>query len=196
MQLTHRLILASASPRRSALLKALHVAFEARPTHVDETVEADMPCFDVAQHLAKRKASAALQQASVGELILAADSVVVLHDEIIGKPANEAEARRFLERLCGQTHTVVTGVALGTYEQGPERLDCFSEYTTVEMSAVSSAEIAAYVDEGHSLDRAGAYGIQDWIGWAACRCIDGSYSNVMGLPTEAVYRRLKAYQRS
>ena len=178
------LILASASPRRSALLRQLGLAFSVCPTDADETWPRGRPPGAAAQEVAMRKARAL---DAPGAIVLAADTVVVLEDEILGKPADALEASRTLRRLSGRTHTVVTGLAVRFDDR-----DATAHATTaVTFADLSDAEIEAYVATGSSLDKAGAYGIQDDLGALLVERLEGDYFNVVGLPLRRLYTLLR-----
>ena len=182
------LILASGSPRRSQLLAALDVEFTVlvKPD-IDESFPAHLRGGQIAEFLAHRKAAAYDQEADAGHAVLTADTIVVLDDEVLNKPADEAEAARMLRRLSGQTHEVFTGVCL---RYGPNGW-LFHDRTAVTFAELSDAEIQHYVTRYRPLDKAGAYGAQDWLGLAAITCLEGSYFTVMGLPTHRVYAVLR-----
>lgn len=180
------LVLASASPRRRALLVRLGLTFDVRPAEADETWPAGLADGPAAEAVALRKAEAV---EAPGALVLAADTVVVLDGEVLGKPPSAEAARATLRRLSGRTHTVVTGLAL--------RLDgrhtTAHEATRVTFADLSDAEIDAYVATGSPLDKAGAYGIQDDAGALLVARIDGDYPNVVGLPLRRLYETLRAF---
>jgi septum formation protein len=195
MELTHQIILASASPRRSELMKALGFDFIVRATDAEEVLPDDLPHEASAEYLANLKADAAQDWLSPKHLTLTADSVVLLGDEWLGKPADAAEAIETLTKLCGNTHTVITGFCIQHLnEEGVHLRHSESVETQVTLGEASRAEIEHYVATQPPLDRAGSYGIQDWIGWAKVLRIEGSYSNVMGLPTAEVYEALSAFK--
>ena len=179
------LILASASPRRRHLLEGLGLDFTVAPSEADETWPA-LPPGPAAEEVALRKAHAVAQP---GALVLAADTVVVLDGEILGKPADAAEASATLSRLSGRTHTVVTGLALAL--DGREATA--HETTRVTFAPLTDAEIAAYVATGSSLDKAGSYGIQDEGGAFLVSRIEGDYFNVIGLPLRRLYETLRTF---
>ena len=194
MRLTRSLILASASPRRAELLRRLGIAtFAVRSTDVDEGFDRDADPMTIPTLLAERKCDAAqtwLEGAT--NLVLTADSVVVHDGEVLGKPAGRAEAHATLRRLCGSDHLVVTGFTLAWREAtGALQRVTRSVATRVWLAEATEREIGYYVDRSPPLDRAGAYGIQDWIGLAKATRIEGSYTNVVGLPTSEVYAVLR-----
>lgn len=179
------LVLASASPRRQELLRNAGISFTVRPADIDETPLAGESPRNCAERLALEKART-VHRLKPQDYILAADTVVIVDDAMLGKPRDPADAARMLRLLSGRTHQVTTGVCLIT----PAAEDVFSETTVVTMRELSDEEIDAYVATGDSLDKAGAYGIQGiasrWI-----PRIEGDYSNVMGLPVAMVYDRLR-----
>lgn len=188
-----RLVLASASPRRRELLASLGLELEVRPVDLDETPRPGEPALDYVLRLAREKAAA---EARTGELVLAADTVVVLADgageaeELLGKPADAADARRMLGRIAGRAHTVYTGVAVlqpGAAGNGGPLSAAAADATRVRMAAMSREEIAWYVGTGEPMDKAGSYGIQA-LGAMYVEAVEGNYTNVVGLPLPTVYR--------
>ena len=197
------LILASKSPRRKELLRGMGLSFEVMQQDADESYPPGMPAAEVAVHIAANKARAfeeAIHKKGrtdnkvLGEdkLLLAADTIVVLEGEILGKPADSEMAARMLEKLSGKKHEVITGVALlnmgKRYNNG--ELHTFSSMTSVYFAPLSMKEIRFYIDNYRPFDKAGAYGIQEWIGYNKITRIEGSYTNVVGLPTEMLYEYL------
>jgi septum formation protein len=180
-----RLVLASASPRRRELLASLGLEFEVRPVDLDETPRPGEPAETYVARLAREKAAAALRLGcgGPGELVLAADTVVVLDGELLGKPADAAEARVMLARLAGREHLVHTGVEL---VHGGRRAHDVAT-TRVEIDPLDETTIAWYAGTGEPLDKAGAYAIQG-LGNLFVGAIDGNYTNVVGLPLPRVYR--------
>ena len=188
--LKYKLILASNSPRRKELLAGLGVPFEVRVLQdIDEHYPESLPVNEVARYIAKEKADAYRRIVASDELIITADTVVIVGDEILGKPVDEADAVRMLQLLSGRTHQVTTGVCLLTAEK--ER--CFDVTTDVTFKALSDEEIHYYVDHYRPFDKAGAYGIQEWIGYIGVTGLHGSYYNVMGLPVQRIYQELTKY---
>jgi len=182
-------ILASGSPRRRELMAMLDVDFRvdtSRP--VDETVPADMPADEVPAHLSRLKAAPYLADLKADEVLITADTVVILDNKVIGKPRDTADARRILGELSGRTHRVITGV---TIARPGMALQTFSDTTEVDFDPLTAAEIDYYVEKYNPLDKAGAYGIQEWIGAAAVGGIRGSFYNVMGLPIHRLYLALR-----
>lgn len=185
--LKYKLILASNSPRRKELLAGLGVPFEVRVLQdIDEHYPESLPVNEVARYIAKEKADAYRRIVAPDELIITADTVVIVGDEILGKPIDEADAVRMLKLLSGRTHQVTTGVCLLTAEK--ER--CFDVTTDVTFKALTDEEIHYYVDRYRPFDKAGAYGIQEWIGYIGVTGLNGSYYNVMGLPVQRIYQEL------
>jgi septum formation protein len=174
------LILASASPRRRELLGGLGLRFETRSADVDETPHSGEEPEAYVVRLAREKAGAV---ARPGELVLAADTTVVVDGEILGKPLDADDARRMLRQLAGREHEVLTGIALFEVERTAARADL----SRVRMAPLTDEEIDWYVATGEPMDKAGAYGIQG-LGSLFVEAVDGNYTNVVGLPVPAVYR--------
>ncbi len=185
----HRLILASKSPRRKDLLERSNIPFTIRTLEVEEIYPEILPKAEVAEYLAVLKAEAALPNMGDDEIILGADSIVILNDTIYGKPKDAEDARNILRTLSGQVHEVITGVCLVSKNKKVS----FSAVSKVWMEELSETEIAYYVETFKPFDKAGAYAIQEWIGLCKISKIEGTYSNIMGLPTEMVYRALRAF---
>ncbi|MDP4217473.1 MAG: Maf family protein [Bacteroidota bacterium] len=180
------IILASASPRRKQLLEWAEIGFEVIVRHTDESWPEGMSIADVPVHIARNKAIAVQKEVGAERIILAADTVVVLNGEIIGKPRDREDAIHILMRLSGQRHEVITGVAiLG----GGEEI-CFSDVTEVWFHSLTRQQIEGYVDAYRPYDKAGAYAIQEWIGVVGIRSIRGDFYNVMGLPVSRVFAAL------
>ena len=187
--LKYSLVLASGSPRRHQLLADAGFAFtiETRPT--DELFPADMPVDEVAEFLARQKA--AEFAADLGQrIILCADTVVILDNQILNKPTDAADAHRMLRSLSGRAHRVRTGVCLLT----PEGMSSFTDEATVHFAELTDEEIAYYIRVCKPFDKAGAYGAQDFIGLVGVHRLEGSFYTVMGLPTHLVYRALLPYR--
>lgn len=185
-------LLASNSPRRRELLGLILPSFEiAIPREVDEVYPVGMAAEEVPAYLSQLKAKAYADLLAPGELIITADTIVIADGDIMGKPHDKAQAVEMLGRLENNTHTVVTGVTLMSLEG--KRQDTFSEATRVTFGHLTDEEIARYVDRYRPFDKAGAYGIQEWIGAAAISRIDGCFYNVMGLPLHALYSHLKDF---
>ena len=179
-------VLASNSPRRRELLSELGVKYRVELIKgIEESHPADMPAHEIAEYLSRKKASA--YDLKHNELLITADTVVILDAQVLGKPADEAEACAMLRQLSGRTHSVVTGVAVTT----SGGVQSFSDEALVEFDELSDDEITYYVKNYHPLDKAGAYGIQEWIGYAGVKNLKGSFYTVMGLPVHRLYRLLK-----
>ncbi|WP_185283687.1 Maf family nucleotide pyrophosphatase [Hymenobacter sp. NBH84] len=187
MPITH-LLLASNSPRRRQLLTELGLPYEIRLKEVDEEFPPHLQRAAVAEFLAARKAAAYREELAENEVILTADTIVCLDEDVLNKPADAAEAVQMLTRLQGRTHDVFTGVCLLT---GDGRQVVFSDQTRVTFRPLSLAEIEFYVKRYQPLDKAGAYGAQDWIGMVGVTRLEGSYFNVMGLPVHRVWAELE-----
>lgn len=181
------LFLASRSPRRRDLLSGAGISFEVIDVEIKETHPEGMVVEDIPEYLARKKAESALPLLPQGGLVLAADSIVVVDQQLFGKPADKREAIQMLKLLSGKHHLVITGVFIGNRKKGIS----FSDYTTVWMEKLDEEEIEMYLEEFKPYDKAGSYGIQEWIGWAKVNRIEGSYANVMGLPVQRVYEVLK-----
>jgi len=185
-----RLILASGSPRRRQLLTELGLAYEIRLREVDESFPPHLRRAQVAEYLARHKAEAYRPDLVADELLLTADTIVCLDEDVLNKPADAAEARAMLARLQGRAHQVYTGVCLLPGD-GREPV-VFSDETTVHFQPLTPAEIAHYVAHYQPFDKAGAYGAQDWLGLVGIGRLEGSYFNVMGLPTHRVWPAVQA----
>jgi len=181
------IILASNSPRRRELLAGLGIDFEVRVLDgIDESYPDTLPVSEIAEHLAVKKADAYRSSMAADELIITADTVVVCGDEVMGKPADESDAHRMLCQLSGRVHHVITGVCITTKLQQRH----FSVTTEVTFKQLSDDEITYYITHYRPFDKAGAYGIQEWIGYIGCTGLNGSYYNVMGLPVQRIYQEL------
>ena len=188
MENQYKLILASNSPRRKELLAGLGLPFEVRVLQgIDESYPDSLPVSEVALYIAGKKADAYRAVVKADELIITADTVVIVGDEILGKPVDEADAVRMLRLLSGRTHQVTTGVCLLTATSEHR----FAVTTDVTFKSLSDEEINYYVDTYKPFDKAGAYGIQEWIGYVGVTCLHGSYYNVMGLPVQRIYEVLR-----
>lgn len=184
----YNVVLASNSPRRKQLLEQLGVKFTTRVIKdIDESYPQDMPAEEIAGYISAKKARAYLETITGNELIITADTIVVCGDKVLGKPKDAEEACCMLRSLSGKTHKVITGVTIATSEV----VRTFSCVTEVEFDALSDEEIGYYVNEYRPMDKAGAYGIQEWIGCVGVKEMRGSYYNVMGLPVQRLYKSLK-----
>ena len=184
-----KIILASQSPRRKQLLEEAGFQFEVKVKDVAEDYPEDLPVDEVAEFLAIKKAHASKASLSKGEIIIAADCIVVLNDKVYGKPANEDEAFRALKELSGKSHKVISGVCL----LSTEKQHTFSGVSIVHMSRLTDEEIWYYIKKFQPFDKAGSYAIQEWIGLCLIDKIEGTYSNIMGLPMNLVYKALKEF---
>ncbi len=188
-----RFILASASPRRRQLLQGLDLPVEITRVDVDETPPPGMPADHVAEHLARKKAEAWTGALEPDQVLLTADTTVLLDQAdgdlplLLNKPEDPADARRMLALLAGRTHRVITGVCLRTATS----THAFADVARVSFAALTPEEIAYYVERHAPLDKAGAYGVQDWIGYVGVERLEGSFYTVMGLPMHRVYQALK-----
>lgn len=192
-----KIVLASNSPRRRELLTGLGLEYEVRTLPgLDESYPEGLPMEEIPQYISRKKATA--YSLEPDELLITADTIVYLEGEVLGKPANEEEARQMLRKLSGKTHQVVTGVTL-TFVDEESRLKeqesiihhSFASVSQVTFAQLSEREIDFYVTHYHPLDKAGAYGIQEWIGYIGVTSIEGSYFNVMGLPVQRLYTEIK-----
>ena len=184
----YRIILASASPRRRELLAGLDVDFEVRTLpDVDESFPTDLQGGDIPLYISRKKADAYRPVMADDELVITADTIVWLDGTALGKPASEDDARRMLRSMSGKKHSVFTGVAITTKEEQ----HCFVAKSDVTFASLADDEIEYYVQKYRPMDKAGSYGVQEWIGYIGITGIDGSYFNVMGLPVQRLYAELK-----
>lgn len=184
----YEVILASKSPRRKELLGMLDIPFAIKVKEgIDESYPEDMPVIEVAEFLSRLKGKAYAADMKQNELVITADTVVILDNKIYGKPHTRKDAVEMLMTLQGRTHTVASGVCVAT----KEKIVSFTTCTAVTFAPLSREEATWYVEKYNPLDKAGAYGIQEWIGCAAVASIDGSFYNVMGLPVHQLYNVLK-----
>lgn len=186
----YKIILASNSPRRKELLAGLDIDFTVKVLPgISESYPEGTPVTDIPRYIAKEKADAYQSVMRPMELVITADTVVVVGDSVLGKPADEDEARHMLNMLSGKTHQVITGVCLTT----TEKQRCFAVTTNVTFRELAQEEIDYYVKTYQPTDKAGAYGIQEWIGYVGVTRLEGSYFNVMGLPVQKIYDELKQF---
>ncbi len=190
MLIGKKLLLASASPRRRELLSALDADTEiVRVKDIDESYPEDISHRDVPEYIACKKRDAYdLSSLKNDEILVTADTVVLLENRVLGKPSTTHEAREMLRALSGRSHEVITGVTLSTSDKSIS----FSTSTLVHFSELSEEEIEYYVAKYAPLDKAGAYGIQEWIGYIGIKGIEGCYYNVMGLPVHDLYEHIKS----
>jgi septum formation protein len=183
----YHIILASNSPRRRELLAGLGIDFEVKVLpDIKEDYPAELPVSEIAQFVATEKAEAYRGLLKSDHLLITADTVVIVDDEVLGKPRDAEDAYRMLHKLSGRKHQVITGVCLATMKERR----CFSVSTDVAFKELTNQEVHYYVDVFRPFDKAGAYGIQEWIGYVGVTGIDGSYFNVMGLPVQRIYTEL------
>nr|WP_308757587.1 Maf-like protein [uncultured Bacteroides sp.] len=183
----YKVILASNSPRRKELLAGLGVDYEVRTLpDVDESYPEVLQGADIPLYIAKEKADAYVAMMQPGELMITADTIVWLDGQVLGKPVDREDALRMLRTMSGRSHEVFTGVCITTTEWQRS----FTAQTEVRFATLSEDEIAYYVDQFQPMDKAGAYGVQEWIGFIGVENISGSYYNIMGLPVQKLYREL------
>ena len=183
------IVLASGSPRRKQLLEWAEISFEVLVSNTEEDFPPHLPMTEVPIHIARNKALAVQQQLSADQVVLAADTIVVLGDHILGKPVHREEAISMLLALQGSRHEVITGVVI----RKGEKEYAFSDSTIVDFHSLSETEIEHYVDRYKPFDKAGAYAIQEWIGVVGIRAVQGDFYNVMGLPVSRVVRALRDF---
>ena len=186
----YHIILASNSPRRRELLGGLGISFEVKVLpDIEENYPEGLSVAQIAEYIAKEKADAYRKMMAPNDLIITADTIVVADDEVMGKPVDAVDAQRMLRKLSGKAHQVITGVCLMT----TERQCVFSVTTDVTFKQLTDEEIDYYVKTYRPFDKAGAYGIQEWIGYVGVTGLNGSYFNVMGLPVQRIYQELAAF---
>lgn len=184
-QMMKKIILSSNSPRRKELLAGLDIPFEVKVlSGIDESYPEGLGVEEIPQYIAMEKAAA--YDIAEDEIVITADTVVVLGDAILGKPVDENDAKNMLRALSGNTHRVVTGVCITSADKQRK----FSVVSEVTFKVLSETEIDYYVNRYHPFDKAGAYGIQEWIGYVGVTSLKGSYFNVMGLPVQRIYEEL------
>lgn len=184
----YRIRLASNSPRRRELLSGLGIDYEVKILpDIDETYPGTLKGEEIPLYIAREKAAAYLPSMKADELIITADTIVYIDGEVLGKPKDEADAKRMLRLLSGCSHQVITGVCITTHDF--QR--AFASTTEVTFDTLSEEEIDHYVRVYHPMDKAGSYGIQEWIGYIGVCGMKGSYFNVMGLPVQRLYQELK-----
>lgn len=189
----YRVVLASNSPRRKELLGGLGIDFEVRTLQdIDESFPDTLEGKEIPLYISGKKAEAYKQMMADDEMIITADTIVYDNGKVLGKPRNREEAVLMLHELSGHAHEVITGVSIVTKKKTVQ----FASTSHVHFVALTDAEIAYYVDEYKPFDKAGAYGIQEWIGFVAVTRIEGSYFNVMGLPIQRLYTELKKFNKS
>jgi septum formation protein len=184
-----KIILASRSPRRQQLLRELGLKFDVVIKEYEEIYPEDLSGSAIARYVAHEKAASFKKGISDNEIVIAADTIVWCNNKVLGKPLNREDAIRILKEISGNTHEVITGVSLCS-RSGEVT---FSESTKVTFETLSDEDIYYYVDSFKPYDKAGAYGIQEWIGIVACSHIEGSYFNVVGLPVQRLYKELQSF---
>lgn len=190
MKKDYNIILGSNSPRRRELLGGLELEFSVSVLPgIDESYPEDMPAADTAEYISIEKAAAYKDRLKADDLLITADTVVVSGNKVLGKPEDHDKAKEMLRLLSGKTHCVITGVCLTT----KDRQKHFSVKTEVTFKVLSESEIEHYVSRYKPFDKAGAYGIQEWIGYIGVTSISGSYFNVMGLPVQRIYDELQKF---
>lgn len=186
----YHIILASNSPRRKELLSGLGLTYEIRTLpDIDESYPPTLEGEDIAKYIAKEKADAYKGSLKENTLLITADTIVLLEGEVYGKPQDAEDAKQMLHNLSGKTHKVITGVCI----LSKEKQHIFSVSSDVRFARLGDDEISFYVDKYKPFDKAGAYGIQEWIGYIAVEYISGSYFNIMGLPVQRLYQELKNF---
>jgi len=187
----YRIILASRSPRRQQLLHDMGLRFDVVIREYEESYPANLKGEDIALYLARQKSESFRKEISINEIVITADTIVWCNNEVLGKPADAADAKRMIRALSNNTHEVITGVAL----LSSSKEKTFADTTKVTFESLTEEEIDYYIDNFKPYDKAGAYGIQEWIGITACSRIEGSYFNVVGLPVQKLYRELNKFIR-
>ena len=186
----YKVLLASNSPRREELLRGIDIDFEIKVLpDIDESYPADLPNEEVAEYVALKKASSYINSLKKDELMITADTVVLLDNKIYGKPTTKEEAKEMLHDLSGKSHRVISGVCLTS----TTKQTSFSVTSDVEFSVLSNKEIDYYIERYAPFDKAGSYGVQEWIGYIGVKHISGSYFNIMGLPIQRLYRELISF---
>jgi septum formation protein len=183
------IILASQSPRRKQLLEQLGYSFTQKSKNTDENFSAEMPQREVAEYLSNKKAAAFESEIQPNDLIIASDTIVLIENEILNKPADHKEAFEMISKLSGKQHEVITGVCL----KSAKKTVSFSVSTTVFFKKLKEGEINYYINQYKPFDKAGAYGIQEWIGLIGVDKIEGSFYNVMGFPAKLVYEAIEKF---
>lgn len=186
----YRIILASNSPRRKELLSGLNIPYEVKTLpDIEETYPAELKGDEIAIYIAKEKANAYLGYLENDTLLFTADTIVLLDGKVYGKPTDLEDAKQMLRNLSGKTHQVITGVCITS----KDKQKSFGVTSQVRFATLEESEIEYYVTNYKPLDKAGAYGVQEWIGYVAVEYISGSYFNIMGLPIQRLYQELKQF---
>ena len=192
MATPHNIILGSQSPRRRELMAGLDIPFSCVTIDADESYPAELKGGDIPMYISRAKARAYVSELQDNDLLITSDTIVWLHGEMLGKPQDEEESKAMLARLSGQTHEVYTAVC---FADKNGELETWVDCTKVTFNTLSEKDIDYYVSKYRPLDKAGAYGVQEWIGYVGVTRMEGSYFNVMGFPICHVYERLKKYLR-
>ena len=186
----YNIVLASKSPRRQELMKGVGLEFSVMTKDVDESYPSNMSVYDVAPYLSVKKAKAFNEdELPENYMVITADTVVIVDDEILGKPKDTEGAYEMLNKISGKKHSVITGVTIRT----SDKVKTFSVVSKVSFETLDKEEIEYYVNNFKPYDKAGAYGIQEWIGYIGVNHVEGSYFNVMGFPTQKLYKMLKTF---
>ncbi len=185
-------LLASASPRRQELIKRVGIPFKTMVKDVDESYPSELEGSAVASYIAQKKAAAYEHEIGNGETVITADTIVLVEGKVLGKPANKVEALEMLQLLSGKAHEVITAVCI----RNSHINNCFESRTTVRFRTLEMDEMNHYIDQYKPYDKAGGYGIQEWIGHVGIVSIEGSYDNVVGLPVEALWKELHEMQKA
>lgn len=186
----YKIVLGSQSPRRKDLMNGLNLEFTVRVIETDESFASHMSSVEIPMYLAEKKAKAHLATLSNNEMLITADTIVWCEGKVLGKPTDRNEAKAMLEKLSGRTHQVITGVCISTVN----RQRIFHAVSDVRFARLTPAEIEYYLDNYKPYDKAGAYGVQEWIGFVGVEHINGSYFNIMGLPIQRLYNELKRWK--
>ena len=186
----YEIVLGSQSPRRNELLKGLNLDFTVEVIDVEENYPKSIVGVDIPMYLAEKKAKAYISQMKDNTLLITADTIVWHEGKVLGKPVDENDARKMLQTLSGKTHQVITGVCISTLKHKK----IFHVISEVRFSRLSPIEIDYYLENYQPYDKAGSYGVQEWIGYVGVEHINGSYFNVMGLPVQRLYNELKRWK--
>lgn len=186
----YNIVLGSQSPRRKELMAGLNLKFEIVEIDVEESYPSHYSGVDIPMYLAVKKANAYKSKLNEQTMLITADTIVWHHGKVLGKPVDRQDAYRMLQTLSGKTHQVITGVCISTLE----RTKTFHVISEVRFSNITDTEINYYLDNYKPYDKAGAYGVQEWIGFVGVEHINGSYYNVMGLPVQRLYNELKRWK--
>ena len=185
----YTITLGSASPRRKQLLAELAIEFSIKTTQKEEKYPENLDGAEIAEFLAKQKAEVISKELTGNYLLITADTIVIQNNEILHKPTDKDEAQRILQNLSGKSHKVISGVCI----KSAKKEVVFSSETEVTFNKLSEDEIRFYIEKFKPFDKAGSYGIQQWIGYIGIEKIKGSYNNVVGLPTAELYQKLKLF---